>query len=106
MLLEKDIKRLIENRQVCIATKQITVDGKKVMFMYREKPTHTIDSGWRFLSGDEDDNYMAKSQNFSYYDLNTIANYDQAIIPYIDAPEGSEFERSEDLLSFVEVEPE
>jgi hypothetical protein len=106
MLLEKEIKRLIETRQVCIATKHITVEGKKVMFMYREKPTHTIDSGWRFLSGDEDDNYMANSQNFSYYDLNTIANYDEDIIPHLESPQGSEFERSEDMSSFVEVEPE
>jgi hypothetical protein len=35
------------------------------------------------------------------YDVNTIANYDPAIIPYLDATAYSAFERHPDLQRFV-----
>jgi hypothetical protein len=40
----------------CIATDDITVNGNRVGFMYRENPDNRIDSGWRFFSGFETQN--------------------------------------------------
>jgi len=40
--------------------------------------------------------------NIGVYDVNTIANYDRDIIPLLDAPPGSAFERDDDG-SFVSV---
>jgi hypothetical protein len=79
----------------CIATDMITVDGRKVGFMYREASTRPEDSGWRFLSGFESQEYMDDPSNHSVYDINTIANYDPDIIPLIENPKGSAFERNE-----------
>src|SRR5690349_20085042 len=42
----------------CIASDMITCGGRRVAFMYREAPDRDIDSGWRFLSGFESDEYM------------------------------------------------
>ena len=87
------IKPLAEGRGGCYATDMITVEGRKVSYMYREKPEFAEDSGWRFFSGKESQEYLDDSGHTAIYDVNTIANYDQAIIPHLDAPVGSAFER-------------
>lgn len=71
----------------------ITREGHKVAFMYREQADRDFDSGWRFMSGYESDEYMDDPDNHAIYDVNTIANYDPDIVPYLDAPVGSAFER-------------
>ena len=83
----------------CYATDAITVEGKRVGFMYREAPDPTSgapDSGWRFLAGTESQEYLDDPANNAIYDVNTIANYDPDIIPLLGEPEGSEFERGTD----------
>jgi len=65
----------------CVATDMITVEGHRVGFMYREKADDAVDSGWRFLSGHESQEYMDDAENHAVYDINTIANYDPEIIP-------------------------
>ena len=77
----------------CFATDHITVEGKKVGYMYREEPDRPDDSDWRFFSGEETQAYVSDPNNTMIYDVNTIANYDPAIIPYLDAPVGSKFGR-------------
>lgn len=77
----------------CIATDRIVVDGKAVNYMYKEKPTAPLDSGWRFFSGDENTEYMRNNDNHGAYDVNTIANHSPDIIPYLDAEVGARFER-------------
>lgn len=62
--------------------------------MYRTRPHNDLDSGWAFLAGDENDDYMANNRNRAISDLNTIANYDAAIIPLLDAPVGSAYVRT------------
>ena len=77
----------------CIATDMITVEGRRVGFMYREKADDAVDSGWRFLSGHESQEYMDDAENLALYDINTIANYDPEIIPFLESAIGSAFER-------------
>nr|WP_202126988.1 DUF2185 domain-containing protein [Cupriavidus sp. SW-Y-13] len=88
----------------CIATDRITVDGFPVRFMYREAPNNQVDSGWRFMSGFEDDAYMDNAKNHGAYDINTIANYDPSIIPFLDAPVGSVFEKHPESEQFLAVQ--
>ena len=90
------MRPLAEGRGSCIASDRITVDGKGVGFMYREAPRDSIDSGWRFFSGEETQDYADRAENFAIYDVNTIANYDPSIISSLDAPIGSAFGRGED----------
>jgi len=90
------LEQLIEIVGGCIATDKITVDGLPVGFMYREEQSEALDTGWRFFSGTEDQDYVDDKNNSDFYPTNTIANYDPAIIPYLDLPEGTELERNED----------
>jgi hypothetical protein len=102
-LAASDVRPLIEGMGACFATDRIMVEGCPVRFMYREEPDNKIDSGWRFLSGDESDAYMDDPANHGIYDVNTVANYDPSIIAHLDAPIGSAFEKLEGQTSFVEV---
>lgn len=95
--LSKDqIKELIKPIGTCYATDQITVDGLLIGYMYREAPDFTEDSGWRFFSGTEDQDYVDNPDNTMIYDVNTIANYDPAIIPYLHLEIGAALERNKD----------
>lgn len=102
LLTENDIKQLIKPMGSCIASSRITCDGQKVGFMYRDEAEFEIDCGWRFLSGDETEDYLENGDNAKVYDVNTIANYDPAIIPFLHLPRGTELEREGD--TFVAVE--
>lgn len=97
------IKDLAGNYGGCIATDMIVVDGLLVGMMYREEPRNEQDSGWRFLSGRESDEYMADNDHHGVYDVNTIANYDPSIIPFLDAPSGSAYERRPDHTQFSPI---
>lgn len=78
----------------CFATDKITVDGMRVGYLVREAPASPTDSGWRFFSGTETQDYVDDPSNLSIYDVNTIANYDPTIVPFLHAPVGSAFGRS------------
>src|SRR5688500_16955673 len=97
------IKPLVNQGGGCFATDMITVDGHKVGYMYREKPDFPEDSGWRFFSGKEPPEYLGDPANTEIYDVNTIANYDAGIIPFLDAPIGSAFERRGLFKKFAAV---
>jgi hypothetical protein len=92
-LSAEQIRILAPNRGSCFASDLITVSGERVGFMYREAPEDDLDSGWRFLAGSESQEYIDDPGNLAVYDVNTIANYDPDIIPHLDAPAGSAFER-------------
>lgn len=71
----------------------ITVKGNRVGYMYRQLPQNKCDSGWVFTAGTESQEFMDDANNHGIYNINTIANYDPEIIPLLDSPAGSAFER-------------
>jgi len=81
----------------CFVTDRISVDGCRVGWCYREEPAEGFpDSGWRFFSGDESEDYIADISHTEVVDLNTACNYDPDIVPLLSAPYGSAFARGED----------
>ncbi len=56
-----------------------------------EKSNRPEDSGWRFFSGEETQAYVDNPNHTMIYDINMIANYDPAIVPYLSASTGSAF---------------
>jgi hypothetical protein len=97
------IKRLAPGLGYCIATDMIMVDGCKVGIMFRQEPHEPGDSGWVFLAGRESQEYMDDAAKMGVYDVNTVANYDPEIIPYLGAPAGSEFERENGAGTLVQT---
>lgn len=93
-----EVKGLIEwnepNGEGCIVSDKITKEGFKVGYMYREEPSTDVpNSGWRFMAGNEDDEYMNNVDNHHIFAINTICNYDPDIIPYLHSKIGSTYIR-------------
>ena len=102
-LSKEEIQPLVHGYGGCIASNKITVEGYPVGFMYRQKSSNEFDSGWCFLSGFEDEDYMNDNDNHDIYDVNTIANYDPSIIRFLDSEIGTAFERTEDHEQLIEI---
>ena len=98
------IKPLVPHMAGALATDRITIDGMPVGYMYREEPGFPEDSGWRFFAGDEDQAYVDDSKNTMIYAVNTIANYDPDIIPYVDTPAPCAFEKMEGSHRYRRIE--
>lgn len=75
----------------CLATNQITKEGKKVGYMYREEPDRPGDSGWRFFSGGETQDYVDDPANTEICSVSAISNFDPTIVPLLDSPAGAAF---------------
>ena len=80
----------------CIATKSVSEEGAPVGFMYREAPVFENDSGWRFFSGDETDEYTDNPDNFTVYSISDITRTNPAISEFLNRPEGSAWELNEE----------
>ena len=96
----RDIQPLARGLGACYASDKITVDGEKVSWMYREEAEFDSDSGWRFFSGTETQEYVDNPDNLEIFDCNSIANYDQDIIPFLSAPVGSACARNAETGTF------
>lgn len=86
-----------EDAPGCLATDRIVVDGRPVGYCYREAPIDGLpDSGWRFLAGDEEGDYLSDPSHTGVYHLNDLCNFDPDILPLLRAPHGTAYLRGED----------
>lgn len=86
-----------------LATKKLVDEKLPVRFMYREK-ADPGDSGWRFFSGTEDQEYVDDPSNIAIYDVQTIIDIDKSITPYLNSAVGCAFEKEEGSTTFTVVE--
>ena len=92
--IEKIIEWTEPNGEGCIVSDKITKEGFKVGYMYREEPDNNVpDSGWRFMAGNEDDEYINNPDNVHIFAINTICNYDRDIIPFLKSKVGNAYIR-------------
>ena len=105
-IAKEDIKQILEDYGACLASDKITVDGLEVGYMYREAPGFEADSGWRIFSNTESQEYIENIDYTGIYMLNTIANYDPTLIPYLQSTVGTELERIEGTKKFEKVKYE
>ena len=87
----------------CFVTQRSLSGGEKVGYLYREDPDNDKDSGWRFVVGDESEDYMADSKNIALVSLGTVLNCDDSFVHLLDAPRGSAFERNVESGEFERV---
>ena len=82
----------------CRVSKRITADGCLPAFCCREEPDRDDtgwDSGWYFEAGDEAEAYADEDAEYGVYDLNTICNLCPDVLPLLNAPYGTAFERDD-----------
>lgn len=97
------VKQMIKPIGFCIISCKIIDESEPIGYMYRERGGEDEDSGWRFLSGTETEEYTEDDDNYKVVDVNIVANFDSAIIPHLNSKFDSEFERSEDEKTFVKM---
>ena len=79
--------------KIAYVSRKILDEGYKVGYMIREEPLNDKDSGWQFMAGNEDDEYLNNHKNLALLSINEINNLDTNIFKYLDCPVGSEFIR-------------
>lgn len=89
---------------MCFATRRIMNDGQRIGYLYREEPDRDEDSGWRFMCGDESQEYMDDSGNISLVSLGAVLREDDGILELLEAPVGAAFELDRSTGEFVPVE--
>lgn len=104
LLPSHKIRELVAPMGGAFATDRITVDGQKVGYMYREKASRKEDSGWRFFAGDENQAYIDDQRHTEIYAVNTVANYDPDIIPYLDTAAPCAFEKISGTNRYTRVQ--
>lgn len=83
---DDQIKRIISGMGTCRIPDTLLVMGRELSTFYRVMPTTYSDSGWRFLSGTETEEYLSRPELCGTYDLNIAANYFPSVIPLLDSP--------------------
>ena len=85
----------------CFITKDVLNNNKKIKFMYHEQPDNEFDSGWRFFSGDETQEFVDDSTNLIFIPLSkVIQNVDSSIEKYLNYKNDIAFERSDETEDF------
>ena len=79
------------------------IDAKSIGFCYREYSDIKIDSGWRFLFGDEDEDYLDNPDNVVAQSLSEILTWKPEIKDVITGRYRSEYEWDESSSKFVEI---
>ncbi|MBQ3546011.1 MAG: DUF2185 domain-containing protein [Lachnospiraceae bacterium] len=98
---EREWVDLVGHNLGCFVTRKAMENGF-VGYMYHDEPSeNNPDSGWRFMYGDEDDEYLSDVNNTTILALNTVCNLQPDILAFIYAEEGREFEM--DITGWVEI---
>jgi len=73
----------------CYVSKRIIEDGWKVGYMVREEAQQEGDSGWCFMAGNEDDEYINDCNNISLVSIAYMCQLEPELQEHIDKPVGT-----------------
>lgn len=73
----------------CYVSKKITDEGWKVGYMVREEPHREGDSGWSFMAGNEDDEFLEDYNNIKLLSIAAMCQLAPEIQEHIDKPVGT-----------------
>ncbi len=72
-----------------VVSRQVSDEGEAVGFLYREEPAFEHDSGWRFFSGAESDEYADNPDHFVMMPLNKVTERYPELLPLMQYSEGA-----------------
>lgn len=82
---------------------QRAIDNNYIGYCYRENSEIKIDSGWRFLYGDEDENYLDNPINTVTQDLSAVVEWKPEIKDILASRRGTDFEWNPDKEIFEKI---
>lgn len=75
--------------QIAYVSKKIMNEGWKIGYMCRDKAVRENDSGWSFMAGNEDEEYIEDCRNIQLMSIHAVMQYDRTIWKYINSPVGT-----------------
>ena len=75
--------------KVAYVSKKITDEGWKIGYMCRDEIVRENESGWSFMAGNEDDEYIGDYHNIQLMTIYEVLQYDWTISKYINSPIGT-----------------
>jgi len=99
---DKSIPEYTDNQKYAFITKR-AYDQNFVGFCYRENSDIKIDSGWRFLFGDEDEDYLDNPDNTLTQDISELLAWMPKLETIVVARIGSEFEWNDATQIFDKI---
>lgn len=93
MIRQDDPRHVKRSDQKALVSKMAFDDGEILRFAYREKTDRPEDSGWRFFTGHEDDEYTEESENIRFCNVGWLLGFEPTLDPFIREPDGAAFER-------------
>jgi Uncharacterized protein conserved in bacteria len=82
---------------------KMALEADHIGYCYREIPETKIDSGWRFLYGDEDEDYLDDPSVSAAVYLEEMLSINPALDTILSAPVGLEFEWDDEQQVYVEI---
>jgi len=82
---------------------KMALEADHIGYCYRETPETNIDSGWRFLYGDEDDEYLDDPAVSVAVYLDEVLSINAALDTILSAPIGMEFEWEDEQQRYLEI---
>lgn len=79
--------------KVAYVSKKILDEGWKIGYMCRDEAIRENDSGWSFMAGNEDEEYIKDYHNIQLMSIHSVMQYDGAIWKYINSPVGTRLVR-------------
>lgn len=93
---EREWMALLPHNGGCIVSNQIA-EGHEIGYMYREEAQtdRWPDTGWRFFTGEESEEYVNDPDHFTVWTLNDICNVDPTILGFVEAEYGRAYGKDE-----------
>ncbi len=82
---------------------KMALDSQFIGYCYREHPETKIDSGWRFMHGTEDEEYLEEQENCISIYLEEVLDIHPELKEIFDSPVHSEYEWNESSGSYMEL---
>lgn len=79
------------------------IEADYIGYCYRDEPETNIDSGWRFLYGDEDENYLDNPNHVEAVYPEEMLSLNPSLDLILAAPPGAEFEWDDELQMYIEI---
>lgn len=93
-LIRKNDPRWVDCAEKKAFVSKMAFDKNEILrFAYREEADRDEDSGWRFFTGHEDDDYINDSNNIRICIVGWLLDFDPSIDAFIREPIGAVYER-------------
>jgi hypothetical protein len=82
---------------------QRALEADHIGYCYRDNPENNIDSGWRFLYGDEDEEYLDNPTHIESVYPEEMLSVNPALDVILGTPPGTEFEWDDETQTYTEI---